>query len=129
MTYSGQDGLVFNGIPDLMNEEFVLKKPTALWWLPSGDKLAYASFDNRHVDVMPIVVYGPTPAGDSTLDDIDYSNLDEDYDVQMYPRVVNYPYPKPARRIPTVTLWIVDLTTPHAKVSKPVTPPREIQSL
>ena len=127
LTDNGQDGLIYNGLPDLMNEEFVLKKQTAFWWLPNGDKLAYATYDNRPVDVMPVVVYGPTPADIHYDGDFDYDGLSGEE--MFYPRVVNYPYPKPGRKISTVQLWITDLTTPFAKISKPVTPPREIQSM
>ena len=103
--------------------EFVLKRESAIWWHKSGDKLAFASYDNSYVDSMPVVVYGPLP---ETSDPDDMYSFPE----EGYPRVENSPYPKPGRRNAMTSLWVVaDLTSPSSRSAKQVTPPRDIQSL
>jgi len=121
LTTSGREGLVYNGIPDLINEEFVLKRESAIWWLKTGEKVAFASYDNSYVEQMPIAVYGPIPES-ADLEDV-YGPPDDGY-----PRVENFPYPKPGRRIAITSLWVSDLTNPSPKSAKQVTPPREILS-
>ncbi|XP_065574443.1 inactive dipeptidyl peptidase 10-like isoform X2 [Artemia franciscana] len=49
ITSSGRIGIVFNGIPDYMYEEHILKSREACWFSPDGNKLLYATFDNTDV--------------------------------------------------------------------------------
>lgn len=107
--------------PFCVPTEFVLQRESAIWWLKTGEKVAFASYDNSYVEQMPLVVFGPIPeSGD--LEDV-YGSPDDGY-----PRVENFPYPKPGRRVAITSLWVSDLTNPSPKSAKQVTPPREIQS-
>lgn len=105
-----------------------MRSPTAFWWLDNGQKLAYAQYDNSAVDRMPVVIYGVgVPGGDSdnvSRDSYLLPGLDG-----VYPKIVEYPYPKPGRTNPTVSVWVTDLTSPIAGVGKQVTPPKEILSV
>lgn len=69
-------------------------------------------YDNRDVDMMPVVVYGPNLEHASlALDDDDVGSFAYDRGEYerggSYPRVVNYPYPKPLRRNSQTTLWLI----------------------
>lgn len=111
-----------------VHTEFVLHSNTAFWWLANGQKLAFATFDNTNVNQMPVVVYGS--AGSSYFADNvsrdTYMAIDDNV---VYPKIINYPYPKPGHPNPVVSVWVSDLTSPMARVSKQVTPPKEIPAL
>ncbi|RWS15470.1 prolyl endopeptidase FAP-like protein [Dinothrombium tinctorium] len=70
---------------------------------------------------MPVVLYGTNV---NVTDEIYGPNLPVD---MFYPKVINYPYPKPGRANPVVTLWVADLSSPMVGTPKQVTPPKEIQ--
>lgn len=111
----------------LHHSEFVLKSNIAFWWLANGQKLAFASFDNSQVNQMPVVVYGSAPSsfGENISRDTYISSTEESHH-QVYPKVTNYPYPKPGRPNPVVSVWVSDFTSPIARTSKQVTPPKEM---
>ncbi|KAI5107272.1 dipeptidyl aminopeptidase-like protein 6 isoform X5, partial [Silurus meridionalis] len=87
LTSSGQDGLVFNGIPDWMYEEEVLHSPVGHWWSPSGSSLAFLTINDTLVPNMLL----PRFTG------------------ALYPRGAYYPYPKVGQVNPTVKLSVVTL--------------------
>jgi len=100
----------------------------AHWWSRNGKKLAFASYDNTHVDQMPIVVYGvPTGYSDNISRD-SYMASSLDPDSAYYPKVISYPYPKPGRKNPVVRIRVADLSAPIVQ-TKQVVPPKEISSL
>ncbi|XP_052125310.1 venom dipeptidyl peptidase 4 [Frankliniella occidentalis] len=86
ITTDGVDGLIFNGVPDWVYEEEVLASGAAMWPSPDGKKLAFASFDDSHVN----------------------HTFYFKYDSQ-YPTVVNITYPKAGTPNPNVHLRVVDL--------------------
>ncbi|XP_017324691.1 inactive dipeptidyl peptidase 10 [Ictalurus punctatus] len=87
LTSSGQEGLVFNGIPDWLYEEGVLHSPVAHWWSPAGSSLAFLTINNTLVPNMLL----PHFTG------------------ALYPRGTHYPYPKVGQVNPTVKLNVVTL--------------------
>ncbi|XP_074599103.1 inactive dipeptidyl peptidase 10-like [Brevipalpus obovatus] len=103
ITRTGRSGQIYNGIPDVLYEEFILRDNKALWWNKDGSQLCYASFDNTHVDKIPIVIYGSS-----------YNNTD---DIRShpspgslyFPKVINYPYPKPGRVNPVVSVNVANM--------------------
>ncbi|XP_060784806.1 inactive dipeptidyl peptidase 10-like [Neoarius graeffei] len=87
LTSSGQEGLVFNGIPDWLYEEEVLHSPVAHWWSPSGSSLAFLTINDTLVPNMLL----PRFTG------------------ALYPRGTYYPYPKVGQVNPMVKLYVVTL--------------------
>ncbi|KAM9487126.1 inactive dipeptidyl peptidase 10 [Clarias gariepinus] len=87
LTSSGQEGLVFNGIPDWLYEEEVLHSPVAHWWSSSGSSLAFLTINDTLVPNMLL----PRLTG------------------VLYPRGMSYPYPKVGQVNPTVKLNVVTL--------------------
>jgi len=51
LTSSGREDIVFNGIPDWVNEEEVFEDHKAMYWSPDGSKLVYGVFNDTLVDV------------------------------------------------------------------------------
>ncbi|XP_015786539.1 inactive dipeptidyl peptidase 10 [Tetranychus urticae] len=118
VTNTGKDGNIYNGVPDVMYEEFVLRDYKALWWNEDGTKFCFASFDNTAVDQMPIVIYGSP------------YNLSDEFSTSgplSYPKIINYPYPKPGRNNPIVTLKIA-LVRPASVQIKNVHIPSQLEA-
>lgn len=89
---TGKEGTLFNGVPDWLYGEKILKTNRALWWAPDGSLLSFASFDDSKVDSISYPKYG-------TYDDPN----------NVYPELVTLRYPKAGRENPSVSLWVVDL--------------------
>uniref|UniRef100_A0A914VXF4 Dipeptidylpeptidase IV N-terminal domain-containing protein n=1 Tax=Plectus sambesii TaxID=2011161 RepID=A0A914VXF4_9BILA len=83
ITSSGST-LVYNGVTDWMYEEEIYGTNEALWWSPTGDYLAFATFDDTEVSQIHFPIYD-----------------DE------YPTIANIPYPKAGvPQLPKVRLSI-----------------------
>ncbi|XP_015252483.1 PREDICTED: inactive dipeptidyl peptidase 10-like, partial [Cyprinodon variegatus] len=83
LTSSGQEGVVFNGIADWLYEEEVLDSQVAHWWSPDGSRLAYLTINDTLVPRMVL----PRFTG------------------SLYPRGMEYPYPKVGLRSPADLGW------------------------
>ncbi|KAM0756671.1 hypothetical protein T439DRAFT_321362 [Meredithblackwellia eburnea MCA 4105] len=97
----------FNGVPDWVYEEEVFSSDSALWWSPSGDKLAFLSFDEHDVPEYEFPVYNPTNGPDGT---------------KSYPEKVVMRYPKPGFPNPKVKLRVFDLNKLDSLVSSQFRP-------
>lgn len=91
LTFTGQQEGIFNGIPDWLYEEEILADIPAFQVSPRATSLAYMSFNDSQVDLMPFSVYGSSE--------------------QVYPRVQQIRYPKSGRVNPRVTIHVVDQLT------------------
>ncbi|XP_044277849.1 inactive dipeptidyl peptidase 10-like isoform X2 [Varanus komodoensis] len=93
ITSSGQQGVIFNGISDWLYEEEILKASSAHWCSPDGAWLAYLTINNSLVPKMEL----PQFLGGK------------------YPASRHYPYPKAGQLIPSVQLFVVNLSeaAPH----------------
>lgn len=136
ITNNGKENFVYNGIPDILYEgyfacyllpkllhfffiisEHILKSNLAFWWYKDGTRLSYISFDNSRVDQIPYMIYGaPNTSLFSSI--TSYNN--------EYPKVVRYPYPKPGKINPQVTIRVVDIGYSVVSNNKQITPPKEI---
>ncbi|XP_023712953.1 dipeptidyl peptidase 4 isoform X2 [Cryptotermes secundus] len=94
ITNTGQPGVVFNGVPDWLYEEEILKSPNALWFSPDAHFLLYASFN------------------DSLVGELKYPWYGRIQERLRYPQIRMLRYPKAGTRNPAVTLWAVDLSRP-----------------
>uniref|UniRef100_A0A8C4KLD7 Dipeptidyl peptidase 4 n=1 Tax=Dromaius novaehollandiae TaxID=8790 RepID=A0A8C4KLD7_DRONO len=108
ITKNGEENKIFNGIPDWVYEEEMFGTHSALWWSPSGNFLAYASFNDTEVPLM------------------EYSFYSED--TLQYPKTISLPYPKAGAKNPTVQFFIVDTQSLPAFNSTEISPPEEINS-
>ncbi|KAH0953559.1 hypothetical protein HN011_011109, partial [Eciton burchellii] len=94
ITDTGVFGSIYNGVPDWVYEEEVFSSNEALWFSPSGTKLAFGYFDDSSTPVMTIPFYGYP--GSLTF---------------QYTSSIPIHYPKSGTTNPTVKLFCVDLDT------------------
>ncbi|XP_063983383.1 venom dipeptidyl peptidase 4 isoform X10 [Diachasmimorpha longicaudata] len=92
ITTSGVFGSIYNAVPDWVYEEEIFSSNKALWFSPSGKKMAFGYFDDSNTPVMNIPFYG-YPGSLSF----------------QYPSSITVRYPKSGATNPTVKLFYVDL--------------------
>ncbi|XP_076231045.1 venom dipeptidyl peptidase 4 [Calliopsis andreniformis] len=92
ITNTGEFGTIYNGVPDWVYEEEVFGSNKALWFSPSGTKLAFGYFDDSHTQIITIPFYGFP--GSRTF---------------QYTSAISIHYPKSGTTNPTVKLFYVDL--------------------
>ncbi|XP_051735659.1 inactive dipeptidyl peptidase 10 isoform X2 [Ctenopharyngodon idella] len=90
LTATGRNGMVVNGLSDWTYEEEILLKYHAFWWAKDGARLAYLSINNSATPFMEI----------------------HHFLGGVYPSNVLYPYPKAGSRIPSASLFVVNLYGP-----------------
>ncbi|XP_062827006.1 inactive dipeptidyl peptidase 10 isoform X2 [Anolis carolinensis] len=89
ITSSGRQGVIFNGISDWLYEEEILQSASAHWCSPpDGVWLAYLSINDSMVPKMEL----PRFLGGN------------------YPASQHYPYPKAGQPVPSVRLFVVNLS-------------------
>ncbi|XP_032998543.1 inactive dipeptidyl peptidase 10-like [Lacerta agilis] len=88
ITTSGHQAVVFNGIADWLYEEEILQAASTHWCSPDSMWLAYLSINNSLVPKMEL----PQFLGGK------------------YPASQHYPYPKAGQPIPSVQLFVVNLS-------------------
>lgn len=92
ITDTGVFGTIYNGVPDWVYEEEVFGSNKALWFSPSGTKLAFGYFDDSETPIITIPFYGYP--GSLTF---------------QYTSAISIHYPKSGTTNPTVKLFYVDL--------------------
>ncbi|XP_016376417.1 inactive dipeptidyl peptidase 10-like [Sinocyclocheilus rhinocerous] len=90
LTATGRNGMVVNGLSDWTYEEEILLKYPAFWWAKDGARLAYLSINNSATPFMEI----------------------HHFLGGIYPSNFLYPYPKAGSRIPSASLFVVNLYGP-----------------
>ncbi|XP_071792370.1 A-type potassium channel modulatory protein DPP6-like isoform X4 [Asterias amurensis] len=88
VTTTGQEGVIFHGVPDWVYEEEVLAKDNALYWSQDGASLVYATFN------------------DSGIEKSWYPK----YDNLLYSKVEELAYPKAGFANPTISLQVVNVS-------------------
>lgn len=88
LTQNGEEGKIFNGIPDWVFEEEVFEESKAVWWAPDGKKLVWGSFDDTDVEIYLLQSYGKLKH------------------LEQYPFIKDLAYPKVGTKNPIVTLWM-----------------------
>ncbi|CAL7939159.1 unnamed protein product [Xylocopa violacea] len=113
ITDTGVFGTIYNGVPDWVYEEEVFSSNKALWFSPSGSKLAFGYFDDSHTPIITIPFYGYP--GSLTF---------------QYTSAISIHYPKSGTTNPTVKLFYVDLEKViQGKVSlTEIEPPAKLSS-
>ena len=96
---------VYNGIPNWVYEEEILKGDSATWWHPQGGYLAYMHTDDTIVAEFPIPYYLSKGHESDKIMDGDQENPESD------PLLVNTKYPMPGHANPVAELWIYAAAT------------------
>ncbi|CAG2114076.1 unnamed protein product [Medioppia subpectinata] len=119
LTNTGEDMVIYNGIPDwLYRREILMNSPKTFWLSPVGTKLVYTTIDDSGVDLMiwPFYSTGKLAQG--------YHN--------QYPKIEMVRYPKVGRPNPTIALHCIDLTQLRdyndsiGKLTAHLKPPKDI---
>ena len=109
LTTNGVEDVIFNGIPDWVNEEEVFEDNKAIYWSPDGTKLVYGVFNDTQVEVVKLPRYG---------------NWKKDgFNSQNYPFLQyfifdDFRYPKVGATNPSVSVILANVGPPG--VSSPV---------
>ncbi|XP_044744473.1 inactive dipeptidyl peptidase 10 isoform X3 [Coccinella septempunctata] len=94
ITMSGVLNEMYNGVPDWLYENEILRTSHTLWFSPDGVYLLYLSFNDTNVGEYKYTWYDSgNPGG-------------------IYPEIRSFRFPKPDTPNPEVKAWIVNLTTP-----------------
>lgn len=101
ITDSGEENLIYNGIPDYTFEGDLLSSNNAIYWFKEQKRFVYATFNDSNVESSSITKY----------------------DYLIKPEAEFFPYAKPGGSLPVVTLHVVDLETSQ---TVDLTPPSEI---
>lgn len=109
LTNSGNETVIFNGIPDWVNEEEVFEDNKAMYWSPDGTKLVYGVFNDTLVDIVKLPRYG-----NWRQDSLNRQG----YPFLQYFLFDDFRYPKVGSTNPMVTLWVADVGPPG--VSNPI---------
>ncbi|KAF6215218.1 hypothetical protein GE061_009970 [Apolygus lucorum] len=98
LTDSGQDGLVYHGIPDWLYQEDIVEgeEKESFWCSLDGSMLLYASYN------------------DTDVRNFRYPTLDTPNTGQEFPHSSSIPYPTPGTFNPVVELWLTNLSDPAA---------------
>ncbi|XP_063388192.1 inactive dipeptidyl peptidase 10 isoform X2 [Cydia fagiglandana] len=112
VTETGKPGTIYNGVPDWLYEEEILKTRSALWMSADGHMVLYATFNDTLVLEQKFPWYGPS--------------LDTDDPAKTYPEIRSVRYPKPGTINPTVRLTVADIADPKHIRTRHLTPPKSI---
>ncbi|XP_048000890.1 dipeptidyl aminopeptidase-like protein 6 [Leguminivora glycinivorella] len=112
VTETGKPGTIYNGVPDWLYEEEILKARSALWMSADGHMVLYATFNDTLVLEQKFPWYGPS--------------LDTDDPAKTYPEIRSVRYPKPGTINPTVRLTVADIADPKHIRTRHLTPPKSI---
>ncbi|XP_076260246.1 inactive dipeptidyl peptidase 10 isoform X2 [Rhynchophorus ferrugineus] len=94
ITNTGLSNVIFNGVPDWLYENEILKMDHALWFSPDNSYLLYLRFNDTNVGEYKYPWYNS-------------KNSDT-----IYPQIRSFRYPRVETPNPDVTAWIVNLTMP-----------------
>ncbi|XP_014681966.1 PREDICTED: dipeptidyl aminopeptidase-like protein 6 [Priapulus caudatus] len=75
VTHDGEMAVVFNGIPDWVYEEEIIRSDHAIWWSPSGHKLCYATFNDTEVKPYYFPIYGDEMDPYTTVKEMRYPKV------------------------------------------------------
>ena len=125
LTDNGKDDFVYNGVPDIIYEEHIWHSDHSIWLnsYMGGWMMIYSTIDNSQVEQTPYIIYGKSnDNGTQTYQSI---YVDKPTGSAAYPKLYLYPYSKPGRRIPRITLSVTKMNDRNQIVYKnqPVTPP------
>ncbi|XP_045472394.1 dipeptidyl peptidase 4 isoform X3 [Harmonia axyridis] len=115
LTFTGKSDIVYNGIPDWLYQEDILRNPEALWTSRDNTHILYASFNDSEVGLLnfPWFSTAPVLAGKSTHK-------------PSFPNYRTVRYPTPGSNNPKVELYILDITNITDLQRYQVIPPKAL---
>ncbi|XP_008194405.1 inactive dipeptidyl peptidase 10 isoform X2 [Tribolium castaneum] len=114
LTFSGRPEVIYNGIPDWLYQEDVLKSPQAMWSSHDGTHLLYATFNDSEVGILNFPWFR-TEAG-----------LGASSPAASFPSSRSVRFPRPGAANPTVQLWVMDISNLTDIQSHLVKPPQAL---
>ncbi|KAF5307855.1 hypothetical protein FQR65_LT06587 [Abscondita terminalis] len=101
LTFTGKPDVIYNGLPDWLYQEDVLKKPVSLWTSYDSSHLLYATFNDSDVRTLiyPWFTSGSILAAGGTV-----------LSAPTFPPYRSVRYPTPGTPNPTVQLWVLDIS-------------------
>ncbi|XP_015837624.1 inactive dipeptidyl peptidase 10 isoform X3 [Tribolium castaneum] len=94
ITSTGKPSLVYNGVPDWLYENEILKTSHTVWFSPNSLYLLYITFN------------------DTQVGEYKYPWYDSGNPKVTYPRIKSFRFPTVETPNPDVTVWMVNLTRP-----------------
>lgn len=128
---SGREGVIFNGVPDWLYGEKILKTNKVLWWAPDGSQISFVSFDDSKVEAVSYPKYGTYDDPNNVVSgacNVPQLNLTLSvvlHHSQQYPELVTLRYPKAGRENPVASVWVSDLRLGSSQ-PKRLMPPNEV---
>lgn len=123
LTDDGKNDLIYNGVPDILYEEHIWKTDNGIWLKSyiGGWMMIYSTIDNSNVEQIPYIIYGSN--NDTKMYQSIYDGKPTSY--SSYPKLYSYPYSRPGKKIPRISLRVTKLNDRNQIVYKnqPVTPP------
>ncbi|KAL3281826.1 hypothetical protein HHI36_005026 [Cryptolaemus montrouzieri] len=115
LTFTGKPDVIYNGIPDWLYQEDVLKNPEALWSSNDTTHILYATFNDSEVGLLNFPWFSTIPvlAGKSTHR-------------TSFPSYRTVRYPTPGSSNPKVELYVLDITNITDLQRYIVTPPQAL---
>ncbi|XP_017769373.1 PREDICTED: inactive dipeptidyl peptidase 10, partial [Nicrophorus vespilloides] len=117
LTFTGEPDVVFNGIPDWLYQEDVMKTPNALWPSHDGTHIMYATFNDSNVGLLSFPWFATTnvlAAGGAA------------HKPTTFPSTRTIRYPTPGTPNPHVQLWVLDITNLTDLQQYEVLPPKAL---
>ncbi len=108
LTTSGVESVIYNAIPDWVNEEEVFEDNKALYWSPNAERLIYGVFNDTAVEVVRLPRYG-----NWREDSINRQG----YPFLQYFLFDDFKYPKAGTANPSVTVWCAEVGPPGPTAS------------
>ncbi|XP_019867490.1 inactive dipeptidyl peptidase 10 isoform X2 [Aethina tumida] len=118
LTDTGRPDLIYNGIPDWLYQEDVLQSQEALWSSYDGTHLMYATFNDSQVGILNF----PWFSTGTTLT----SSKSAQRAPPSFPSSRTVRYPTPGSSIPSVQLWVLDMTNVTDLQRHLVLPPKAL---
>ncbi|CAH1368917.1 hypothetical protein MTP99_010420 [Tenebrio molitor] len=117
LTFSGRPEVIYNGIPDWLYQEDVLKSPEALWSSYDGTHLLYATFNDSEVGILNFPWFKTEAA---------LAANKAAHRTPSFPASKTVRYPTPGATNPTVQLWVLDISNLTDLQSHLVRPPQAL---
>ncbi|XP_055534810.1 inactive dipeptidyl peptidase 10 isoform X1 [Wyeomyia smithii] len=100
LTFTGEENIIYNGVPDWLYQEEIFTSFEAMWFSPDGSHIMYASFNDTRVGQMSFPWFTSNtilPAGKENIR-------------KLFPISKHIRYPTAGAINPEVTLWVVNIT-------------------
>ncbi|XP_044752432.1 dipeptidyl peptidase 4 isoform X2 [Coccinella septempunctata] len=113
LTFTGKPDIVYNGIPDWLYQEDILRNPEALWSSHDNTHILYATFNDSEVGLLNFPWFSTAPPGKSARK-------------PSFPNYRTVRYPTPGSNNPKVELYVLDISNITDLQRYEVIPPKAL---